>query len=126
MALTSSVSIRLENIDSHLRRISSAQLKRERANETSIQPLQFVDTALGQELIETYMQLEHGHMIMQLVSLCAEIDVITAEKMIDNGVPQQCGPQFHYILLDRVKRKEWISMEVAIEVARAVWRLGKQ
>ena len=104
------------------RTISSAQAARTNAHK----PGHFLDSELGQVMIETCLQLEHGHIVMQLIGLCLEIDVISSEQMSKDGIKQQFGPQFWYLILDKAQRREWVSLGTAVEVANRLWKVALQ
>lgn len=104
------------------RTISSAQAARPNAPKPGL----FLDSELGQAMIETCLQLEHGHIVMQLIGLCLEIDVISSEQMSKDGIKQQYGPQFWYLLLDKAQRREWVSLGTAVEVANRLWKVALQ
>ena len=65
-------------------------------------PPLFIDTAVGAEAFETYLQLGHGAAVARLVWVCLEIDKLCFEEVRKGKMKHVCGQQFYWVLLKRM------------------------
>lgn len=81
---------------------------------------EIVHTARGRTVVESYLQLRHTLTLTRMIGICTLIDREVAKLMKDKKTPQRCGPQFHYVVLDRANRQEYYSPATAIWLANMI------